>query len=359
MVGNTAIQVLLNYKGNRDFSLQLKCRHLTILNLSYKYYLGYVAAALECAPNVEKLVIDFACRTHTGEISDFLLQGISQTKDPFSNKKSLKAGHIRNIEITGLLERAPNVETLVIDFAPSHGLLSFLDVKDVVKTSVLSKRWSSLWTQTSAISIDFQDVVHALCEDRISSFDWFLLQWTAPAIHKFHLCGLLCPVHMKDRFDLWIRFAVGQSIVDLRINVFQCNEVYVLPRVLLGCESLMDLRLSSCGFPSFANGMVDLVNMYHTMKGVLSNLYYVEKFMVGNDALKDVAVSCLVYFQVLRNCMGNGGFSLQLKCRHLTISTLANVYSYGRIAEVLECAPYVEKLFIDFARKRCPGVCFL
>ncbi|KAI4312110.1 hypothetical protein MLD38_036962 [Melastoma candidum] len=45
---------------------------------------------------------------------------------------------------------------------------------------------------------------------------------------------------------------------------------------------------------------------------------------------------------------GNGEFSFQLKCRHLTLMTIADEFCLGRIAEVLECSPNVETLIINF-----------
>ncbi|KAI4312129.1 hypothetical protein MLD38_036977 [Melastoma candidum] len=65
---------------------------------------------------------------------------------PSASRRKSSRKRSRPAEGKDLISALPDALILHVFF--------FLDVKDVVKTSVLSKRWSSLWTQTSAISID-------------------------------------------------------------------------------------------------------------------------------------------------------------------------------------------------------------
>ncbi|KAI4312117.1 hypothetical protein MLD38_036968 [Melastoma candidum] len=70
---------------------------------------------------------------------------------------------------------------------------------------------------------------------------------------------------------------------------------------------------------------------------MLSKLSFVDKVVIGKGIIRDIC-----YYK------GNGEFSLQLKCRHLTLMTIATEFCLGAIAEVLECSPNVETLRVDF-----------
>ncbi|KAI4371098.1 hypothetical protein MLD38_019367 [Melastoma candidum] len=127
-------------------------------------------------------------------------------------------------------------------------VFSFLEIKDVVKTSALSRRWYSLWTQTSAVTINAESVRD------FSYIERFFLQCTSPVIRKLHLlCLLYCAGY---NFHLWIRFAVGRGIEHLCMDLHKeyWNDYYNLPRALFRCKSLKWLKLRLCEFPSLRNG---------------------------------------------------------------------------------------------------------
>ncbi|KAI4312114.1 hypothetical protein MLD38_036965 [Melastoma candidum] len=84
------------YKGNGEFSFQLKCRHLTLMMIADEFCLGRIAEVLECSPNVETLIIDF---TNPGRSIMSTPTNADTFRNKFESWKRLTCC-IKNIAIT-------------------------------------------------------------------------------------------------------------------------------------------------------------------------------------------------------------------------------------------------------------------
>lgn len=118
----------------------------------------------------------------------------------------------------------------------SH-ILSLLPTKNTVATSILARRWSSLWAQVPALHFDGEnrDIINRV-----------MLLHQVPSIESFRLRLSLYDDHgcSEHHLETWIIAAIARNVKKLDLR-FRYNKV--LPRCLFTCETLVDLGLNCCG----------------------------------------------------------------------------------------------------------------
>ncbi|KAL7144308.1 hypothetical protein ABFS83_07G003600 [Erythranthe nasuta] len=114
-------------------------------------------------------------------------------------------------------------------------ILSFLPTQTCVSTSILSRRWRSLWAYVPSIIFEYTD-----CEDSI--FRAMLLQ-------RVESINTLCISGWKTfkwfQFDTWITVAITRNVQNIDLNIEHDGDF--IPRCLFNCKTLVDLRLVWCG----------------------------------------------------------------------------------------------------------------
>ncbi|XP_056159983.1 putative F-box/LRR-repeat protein At3g18150 isoform X3 [Syzygium oleosum] len=124
-----------------------------------------------------------------------------------------------------------------------HHIFSFLSLRDVVKTGVLSKRWRSTWTTTAQLVFD-----EAYSSDFPSLVDSVLIRCTSPAVKRFHIIRFTYDKLLRSKLDLWLRFAEERRVEDLRLCLHQPKVHYKLPRFLYCLSRLVRLEVRGCCF---------------------------------------------------------------------------------------------------------------
>ncbi|XP_026459947.1 F-box/LRR-repeat protein At4g14103-like [Papaver somniferum] len=127
-----------------------------------------------------------------------------------------------------------------------HRILSFLDNKEVACTSVLSKRWSHIWT--SIPTLVFPNLYH---KSEINKFMDFVdrtlrLRDASSNIQKIH-------IYMKQHFNAsrvhsWISNITGRNVEKLDLWLNQ-REPFLIPSSLFTCESLITFELIAYFIP--------------------------------------------------------------------------------------------------------------
>ncbi|MCL7042674.1 hypothetical protein MKW94_008705, partial [Papaver nudicaule] len=135
-------------------------------------------------------------------------------------------------------------------------ILSFIDVKYAVQTSVLSKRWRYIWTSLQALNFDSKlylpggrgsgDHRHVL--DFVDNL--LTLRDRGSDIQRFHLvCG---PFYSQadnfwtSRLHRWIMHVVKANVEDINVH-YDGKSVFKVPDCVLMCKSLKSLKLDlSC-----------------------------------------------------------------------------------------------------------------
>ncbi|KAK3431424.1 hypothetical protein EUGRSUZ_E03308, partial [Eucalyptus grandis] len=132
-----------------------------------------------------------------------------------------------------------------------HNIFSFLPIEDAVRTSVLSRRWRSSWTSTThlvfdgfrprnrdARSLDFPSLVGSV-----------LSQCTSPTVKKLHVTNFKYRRRYRPKLDLWLQFALGRRVEDLRLWLISEQWIrYTLPPFLYCSSWLVRLEVSWCSF---------------------------------------------------------------------------------------------------------------
>ncbi|XP_048131410.1 F-box protein At5g03100-like [Rhodamnia argentea] len=134
-----------------------------------------------------------------------------------------------------------------------HHFFSFLPIRDVVKTSVLSKRWRPTWTNTTDLVFDgFDGYFEAPPGSPLffpSIVDSVLSQCTFPTVKKFHLTHFNYDEADRPKIDLWLQFAVRRSVEDLHLRLSNWSwSFYILPEFLYCFSRLVRLAVGMCCF---------------------------------------------------------------------------------------------------------------
>ncbi|KAK2633040.1 hypothetical protein EUGRSUZ_L00690 [Eucalyptus grandis] len=132
-----------------------------------------------------------------------------------------------------------------------HHIFSFLPLKDVIKTSVLSKRWRCTWTSTTHLAFNgVRPRNHdASSFDFPSLVDSVLRQCTSPTVKKFHVTDLQYHEDDRPKVDRWLHFAAGRRAEDLCLSLItEMRPMYILPPSLYCWSWLVRLEVSLCRF---------------------------------------------------------------------------------------------------------------
>ncbi|XP_057772045.1 F-box/LRR-repeat protein At3g26922-like isoform X2 [Salvia miltiorrhiza] len=118
-------------------------------------------------------------------------------------------------------------------------ILSLLDTRDVVRTSLLSKRWENLWSTIPCLD---------LLKQTPSVISSVVSQWKGPKILKFRLSFpsfILGP--SSSVIDSWLLFAIEKRVEELFLDLNSYKKVdYCLPQTLYTCSSITKLTLEDC-----------------------------------------------------------------------------------------------------------------
>ncbi|KAI3951912.1 hypothetical protein MKW92_046045 [Papaver armeniacum] len=126
-----------------------------------------------------------------------------------------------------------------------YHILSFLEMKDVACTSVLSKRWSHIWTTVPTLV--FPDWYEP---SEINNFMDFvdrtlLLHDTSSNIQTISISK---NEHFNaSRVHSWISYVTKRNVKNLSLNLDQ-TEPFSIPLSLFTCESLVTLELTASPF---------------------------------------------------------------------------------------------------------------
>jgi hypothetical protein len=134
-----------------------------------------------------------------------------------------------------------NVEDIISDLSDCVLLhiMSFLDIKDVIQTCILSKRWINLWKKLSTLTLS------TLGFKTYKNFEELVSQVLSLRDHSTRLFDLrLCPNHLGSAslFQKTIEYAVSHNVKHLLVN-FTAIEHF--PSCFFSCRTLTTLNISA------------------------------------------------------------------------------------------------------------------
>ncbi|KAI8551705.1 hypothetical protein RHMOL_Rhmol06G0207100 [Rhododendron molle] len=125
-----------------------------------------------------------------------------------------------------------------------HHILSYLTMKDVIRTSVLAKRWRCMWLYTPCVKFSPMQISRS---KEAAFINQSLLLHNGPAIQKFSL-AFLQPDAETHHVDSLIYFAKTHNVTELNLDFGDIRRVhrYRLPQFLFSSTSLTVLSLVRC-----------------------------------------------------------------------------------------------------------------
>ncbi|CAF2112870.1 BnaCnng47890D [Brassica napus] len=194
-------------------------------------------------------------------------------------------------------------------------ILSFMSTKEAALTSVLSKRWLSLWTLVPNLDVDDSVFLHPEEGKReregiLQSFMDFVervlaLQGDSP-IKRF---SLKCKTGIDpDRVNLWIRNVLRRGVSDLELYLDfprfgssdNDDEDYQLPWEMFESKTLVDLKLTSEFGVDWWRDQGTLLPMLKSLRidsGVLVLLSdELEQFVYALPVVEELCLATMVWF---------------------------------------------------------------
>ncbi|KAK9069570.1 hypothetical protein SSX86_011474 [Deinandra increscens subsp. villosa] len=129
-----------------------------------------------------------------------------------------------------------------------HHILSFLPTKEVVKTSILSKRWKTMWVSVPSLDFDDSllyatevDLQHSLDSTSfMDSVERILRLRDGSQIEKFRLSCRVCS--HPSRVSSWISNVIMHNVQELYLCIF-AEDPFVIPQSMFDCKSLVILKI--------------------------------------------------------------------------------------------------------------------
>jgi hypothetical protein len=125
-------------------------------------------------------------------------------------------------------------------------ILSFLNTKQAVQTSILSKRWIFLWRSLPTLALSYSHF------STVQSFDHFVSQFLSLRDGSMSIHTLNFSNSYSMRFSILrrtIKYAVSHNLQHLLVDR-TCNIEY-FPSCFFSCHTLTSLNLSSQMFNAF------------------------------------------------------------------------------------------------------------
>ncbi|GLT89956.1 hypothetical protein SLE2022_079130 [Rubroshorea leprosula] len=228
-------------------------------------------------------------------------------------------------------------------------IISFLPINDAVRTSILSRRWSYLFTLISNLNIEFNENELRKVMRFISVVDRVLFLSRKPCIKRFRLkCYQVLDPWCIDG---WIHALMSHMVQELDLSI-EAKQFYglPLPMSLFSCKSLMilklDLPLQSCDFKVPTEACLPNLKVFHLKGFVFSDDESSDRLFSSCPTLEDLALQWC-YLRV-----GCHKFSVSNpSLKRLTITSVVTDFLLEQKVELVINAPrlvYVEHSSSNF-----------
>ncbi|XP_057773715.1 F-box/LRR-repeat protein At3g03360-like [Salvia miltiorrhiza] len=273
-------------------------------------------------------------------------------------------------------------------------MFRLMPMTDVVRTSVLSKRWRNLWANTPFLNFDNDTMLFD--DDRLRKFvDRALSLWKGTRVLKFKFQAsrrVAGDDSIYSDVDSWVSFAETRGVEELYLCLdWDCS--YSVPQCLYSCSSLKALKLLDCNLKIFGNvqwNQLDSLSLClrmvngHTINQILSGSPRLRVFILGcididgnlsiqSNSLKQLGILNLrgsedYAVSELRICTPNlkilelrGVVNLYAKCLLMNVSSLSHAtlglhgidsHEYGlfsgkALSQILPTIQHVEDVILS------------
>jgi hypothetical protein len=177
-------------------------------------------------------------------------------------------------------------------------ILSFLETKQSVATSILSKRWNHLWLSVTTLyfntqitdensSFLFNDFVYSVLVSRNA---------TIP-IKTFHIqVSYDSPLECPNSIAKWVKFVIQHGVKYLHLCLFGRDDLPILPFKILSCKTLVFLELLGfCLRVSYSSVLLPSLKTLHLKSIVFPKLRDFTLFLSSCPILENLLTRDLYF----------------------------------------------------------------
>ncbi|XP_057771479.1 putative F-box protein At1g49610 isoform X2 [Salvia miltiorrhiza] len=167
-----------------------------------------------------------------------------------------------------------------------------LPMTDVVRTTILSKRWKNLWT--TAPYLNFDNGAMEFGDDRkLENFiNRALLRWKGVRVLKFKFkSGYEFDESMYVGIDFWVQFAKDKEVEELYLDIILFDDIYWLPQCLHSCSSLKVLSFKNCNFRVYGDVQWNQLKSLTIIDGFGVTEHVINQILYGSPRLEVLILS--------------------------------------------------------------------
>ncbi|KAL8489628.1 hypothetical protein ACS0TY_025511 [Phlomoides rotata] len=181
-------------------------------------------------------------------------------------------------------------------------ILSFLNVKEAAITSVLSKRWESLWAELPRL--EFRAEMARMdspgdsgsiqkMRDFVCWVNRALAVRTVNYLENFDVSFLYHKCFSSD-VDAWVQFAANNKVKKLNLHIYCWDDFYTPPEAMYSCPSLTTLHVKGC-----------IMDFKRTVEWQSLTDLHLHVVFVDQRLLDEILTSCpVLYTLFLQRCRG-------------------------------------------------------
>ncbi|CAN8237468.1 unnamed protein product [Cochlearia groenlandica] len=207
-------------------------------------------------------------------------------------------------------------------------ILSFAYTETALKTSVLSKRWRYVWSQSPSLNISMSCLSRRVINQILSSYK-------APRIKSFTLSTILYKTN-PQKIDTCIDLAISRSVEKLSLTMitFHSDKIYSLPGSLFLCSSVKELTLCLDSLYQFPTCPVS----WKSLKTL-----YLSSCKLGDGVMDNIVSGCPVLEKLTLHLCGLVDERLDLR-KLLSLRSLWITKKYGESGPMEIVAPQIRYL---------------
>ncbi|CAL5403596.1 unnamed protein product [Camellia sinensis] len=209
-----------------------------------------------------------------------------------------------------------------------HLILSYLTMKEVIRASVLAKRWRYVWLSIACLK--FSPMKKQKYKE-VGFINRTLLLHKGPKIQKFDITFDYNGAHAQQ-VDSWIHFAIARDVNELYLDFPSKGRYrYKLPHFIFSCKSLTVLALKNCfiNFPTNFN----LISL---------KILSLERIYLIGGAINDlISSSPILEYLSLTNCESRTDLNLFIFTVSMKTLKIHESYSWNSDSELYVYAPFV------------------
>lgn len=257
-------------------------------------------------------------------------------KNRTRSKKKRKIGEVMGMDgAVDTMDRISELPEHVI-----HHILSLLRSKDAARSSVLSKKWRSMWD--SFLTFDFDQKSFQAGDEGKEKFINFVENSLAArleplySIQKFRLYITSLDTRLASRMNGWVSDAINKNVRELEIHVeVKKKRRYILQPIVLMAKTITSLKLYGCRLDNYFD--IKLPNLKElSIKNVHVDVDVIKCFINTCPLIEDLR---FVFCKGLRSLQISNLLKLNrievhechgLKCIEIKLPNLQSFWFHGK-----------------------------